>query len=219
VIAARRAADDRFDAAVARLAAGGLVAYPTETVWGLGADARSEAGVERLRAWKGRPEREPISVLVEDAAALAALGIELPALGQRLVAGLWPGPLTLVLPCRLQLARGIARGDGAVGVRCSPHPVAAGLARCAREAGLGPVTATSLNRHGEPPARHWSEAARLCSGTGLDAPALVTESGPDAGGSRPSTVLDLTGPEPVVLRYGALGPDRIDPWLAGSGHA
>ena len=188
-------------AAVKRLEAGGLIAYPTETVWGLGANAACPEAVERLRAWKGREADRPLAVLTAD--ALAAF---LPPDAARLAESFWPGPLTLVAPGRTQLAPGVAREDGAIGWRCSPHPVATALARAAEAAGLGPITATSLNRSGEPPARTRDEAVALCTGEG--APAVVSE-GPDAGASDPSTVVDVSGAEPKVLREGAIPADRI----------
>jgi L-threonylcarbamoyladenylate synthase len=204
---------DAIARAVAGVRAGGLIAYPTETVWGLGADARAAGALARLRRWKGRGPSQPLAILVEGIEALPALGFEVGAAASRLAAAYWPGPLTLVLPCRETFADGVARGDGAVGVRCSPHPVAAALARALAREGAGPVTATSLNRSGEPPARTRREAAAHCSGP--DAPALV-DAGPDAGGGPPSTVVDLAGAAPVVLRYGALAAEALDPILRGA---
>jgi L-threonylcarbamoyladenylate synthase len=192
-----------LEAAVARLAAGGLVAYPTETVWGLGARAESAPAVERLRAWKGREAERPIALLVPDLRAAAAVGAELSPPARRLAAAYWPGPLTLVLRCRARLAPGIAGPGGAVGFRCSPHPAAGALARAAFARGLGPLTATSLNRSGEPPARTRGEAAALCAAGG-DAPELLAGPWPDAGGAPPSSVVDLSGDAPAVLREGAI---------------
>jgi L-threonylcarbamoyladenylate synthase len=210
--AARR---DRLGEAVAHVAAGRLLAFPTETLWGLGADARSEEAVARLRSWKKRDDDQPLSVLVTGADALPALGIDAARLARELADTFWPGPLTLVLPCRQRFAIGVARADGALGVRCSPHPVAGALARALQAAGVGPITATSLNRHGDPPARTRADAATACS-SGDDAPLLFAGDGLDAGGGRPSTVVDLTGAKPVVLRWGALGRDFLVPLLRGS---
>lgn len=211
-VSARR---DLLGEAVACVAAGGLLAFPTETLWGLGADARSEAAVARLRSWKQRGHDQPLSVLVTGADALPALGIDAARLARELANAFWPGPLTLVLPCHEHFATGVARGDGALGVRCSPHPVAGALARALRAAGVGPITATSLNRHGDPPARTRAEAAMACA-AGDDAPLLFLGDGLDAGGGRPSTVVDLTGAKPIVLRWGALGRDLLVPLLRGS---
>ncbi len=184
-------------AAVARLRAGLLVAFPTETVWGLAADASSPDAVARLQAWKGRGPAQPLSVLVAEPGQA-----DLPPAGRRLAEAFWPGPLTLVASGARRLAPGVAREDGALGWRCSSHATARALAGAAAAAGLGPLTATSLNRSGEPPAGDRAAAAALCAGP--DAPALLDVDGPDAGGQAPSTVVDVTGPEPRVLREGAV---------------
>jgi tRNA threonylcarbamoyl adenosine modification protein (Sua5/YciO/YrdC/YwlC family) len=202
-----------LESALATLGAGALLAFPTETVWGLGADARSESALARLRAWKGRGDGQPIALLVPDLAALEALGAELSEAGRRLAAAFWPGPLTLVLRCAARFAAGVAGPASAVGFRCSPHPAADALARAAWDAGCGPVTATSLNRSGEPPARTRAEAAGLCRGQG--APRLFGGSWPDAGGAAPSSVVDCTGAALRVLREGALSAARLERVAAG----
>jgi L-threonylcarbamoyladenylate synthase len=199
---------------VERVRRAGLLAYPTETVWGLGADAGSERAVEALRAWKGRCEGTPLPLLVETPEDLEALGIEVPALARRLAGRFWPGPLTLVLPARRRFAVGVARADGAVGVRCSSHPLAAALARRLRGAGVGPITATSLNRSGEPPARTRREAEALV-GEGPGEPRLLEVEGAEAGGDRESTVVDATGKDLRVLRRGAISEEEIALVLGG----
>jgi L-threonylcarbamoyladenylate synthase len=208
---------DGYALALERLAAGGLVAFPTETLWALGADASSAAAVTLLRRWKGRESERPISVFVAGVEALAEVGAVLPEAGRRLAARWWPGPLTLVLRCARRLAPGVARADGAVGFRCSPHPVAAELVRRDARAGLGPLTATSLNRSGAPPARSRGEAAALCADA-LEAPWLLPVPGPDAGGGAPSSVVDLTGPHPLVLREGAVAAAAIEAVASGFPH-
>jgi L-threonylcarbamoyladenylate synthase len=187
-----------LEAALERVAEGGLVAFPTETSWGLGADARSDAAQAKLRAWKGREAAKPVSVLVADGADLARLGARLSPAAERLARAFWPGPLTLVVRCEAKLAAGVAGPGGAVGLRCSPHPVAAALAALAAARGVGPLTATSLNRAGEPDCRTRAEAEAWAG----DDVALVA--GRDAGGGPPSSVVDATGAEPIVLREGAL---------------
>ncbi len=194
-------AAEPFSDAVARVAEGGLVAYPTETVWGLGADARSERALEGLRTFKGRDADQPIAVLVTGLDGAARLGLHVEAAARRLARAFWPGPLTLVLPGGGRFARGVARQDGAVGLRCSPHPTARGLALALERAGVGPLTATSLNRSGDPPARDVAAARRIASAAREP---LAVLDGPDAGGGLPSTVVDLTGEEPVVVRVGAI---------------
>ena len=204
---------DPIGAAVRWLGAGGLVAYPTETVWGLAAAAESPLGMERLRAWKERGESAPVAILVDGVEDALALGCELGASARRLASAHWPGPLTLVVPCRRSFAPGVARDDGAVGLRCSSHPLAAALSRRARREGVGPITATSLNRHGEPPARTREDAERACAGAG--APHLVDVDGAEAGGDAASTVVDATGAQTVVLCWGAIPRDEIEPMLPG----
>lgn len=190
--------------AVARVQAGGLVAYPTETVWGLGADARSESALASLRAFKGRDAAQPIALLVTGLDAARGLGVRVDEAADRLARAFWPGPLTLVLPGSGGFAAGIERADGALGLRCSPHPLASALAAALESAGVGPLTATSLNRSGEPAAAGLDAARGLCA---LAAEPVLVLDGPEAGGGPPSTVVDLTGEEPVLLRPGAIaGP-------------
>lgn len=196
------------DEALAHLAGGGLLAIPTETVWGLAADARSEAALASLRIWKGRDAGQPISVLVPDAEGAATLGHPLGPLGQALAARYWPGPVTLVLPRSEAapgpgFARGIRREDGALGLRCTPHPGLAALVEAAWRRGLGPLTATSLNRSGDPPARDRREAARLC-GSAPGEPRLPERELGDAHGGVPSAVVDLSRPTPRLIRPGIL---------------
>ena len=198
--------------AITVLGSGELLAYPTETLYGLGADGRSASAIEHLRGWKGRGPERPLSILVEGSEALPDLGVELSPLPRRLAEAFWPGPLTLVLPCPGLFAPGVAREDGAVGFRCSTHPVAAALARRAAREGIGPITATSLNRSGEAPASTRAEAARHCDGR-PGSPILIDTPVAEAGGGAPSSVLDLTGPEPRMLREGAISPARIRAFL------
>lgn len=204
-------ASEQLDRAAERVCQGGLVAYPTETVWGLGADARSGRALEGLRRFKGRREDAPISILVTGADALDGLGFFPSEPARALAKRFWPGPLTLVLACETGFASGVARHDGAVGVRCSSHPVASALADRVARAGAGPLTATSLNPSGEPPAATLEQARALCA-AGTDSP-FVVAAGVDAGGAAPSTVLDLTGDRPEVLRWGALEAETLMPAL------
>jgi L-threonylcarbamoyladenylate synthase len=180
--------------AAQRIRRGELVAYPTETVWGLGADARSERAVERLFAWKGRAPEQPVSVLVGDFGALASFGAQPTPLAERLAAKFWPGPLTLVVRCaRGAFARGIAGEDDSVGFRCSPHPVAGALAREA-----GAITATSFNRSGDAACRTRADAERCADSE------VALALGEDAHGAAPSSVVDATGARLRVLREGAI---------------
>jgi L-threonylcarbamoyladenylate synthase len=203
---------DPIGDAVTRVHEGGLIAYPTETVWGIGADATSDAAIERLRQWKGRGDDAPISILVAGIADLEVLDFEVGEPAQKLAGAFWPGPLTLVIPCRRVFARGIAREDGAVGVRCSAHPLAGALARRCEAKGVGPLTATSLNRTGASPALTRAEALAAVGGD-PDGPRLIEIDTAEAGGDTETTVLDVSGPRPQVLRWGALGAEDLEPVL------
>jgi L-threonylcarbamoyladenylate synthase len=188
--------------ALARVRGEGLVAYPTETTYGLGADAQSARAVAALQDWKGRDTGQPLSILVTGLEMCEALGCELGSAATRLIAAFWPGPLTIVVRCRRPFAPGVAGAGGRVGLRCSSHPLAHAFAVRLAEEGLGPVTATSLNASGAPPARRRSEARAAC--IGKDAPWLLDlpELEEPRGGA--STVVDATGAELRVLRHGVI---------------
>jgi L-threonylcarbamoyladenylate synthase len=186
-------------AAAEVLRRGGVVAYPTETFYGLGALAADGAAVERLVRLKGRPDGKPLPVLAAGLDQVDALA-DLPALARRLAAAFWPGPLTVVVPARPGLHAAITGGLGTVGVRVTSSPVAAALAR---QAG-GALVATSANLAGEPPA---------ASPAALD-PALVArldlvlDGGPTPGGLA-STVVALEGGGLRLLRAGAIPAERV----------
>ena len=176
---------------VAHLRAGGLVAYPTETVYGLGS-ACTPDGVRRVRALKRREADKPLIALVASREAVA--GLEWTESARILADIFWPGGLTLVLRDPEGLFPPGVRDEaaGTVGVRVSPHPVAA---RLVAELGA-PITSTSLNLPGEEPASSGHEAARLVRALG-GSDVWVLDGGtlPPSG---PSTVVDCTGPEPQV---------------------
>ncbi len=176
------------------LRAGGLVAFPTETFYGLGAAADDPAAVRRVFTVKGRDEGKPLLVLV-DSIAMAERVAEVTARGRELMARHWPGALTLVLRARPGLPAEVTAGTGTIGVRLSPHPVARGLVSA-----LGsPLTAPSANlADGPPPVT--AAAVRAVFEGAVD---LVLDGGPTAGGP-PSTVVDVTSGAPRVLRQGAV---------------
>lgn len=206
---------------VSGLATDRFVAYPTETVWGLGACADRPVAIERLMAWKGRANNAPMSVLVASIEAAKQLQCEITPAVEELMQRCWPGPLTVVVPCRQAFAPGVTRSDGALGLRCSPHPVAHALATAVADAGLGPLTSTSMNPSGEPPAAD-EDAARAMlrrPAEGADAPLFVfgstagrggAEAGWDAGGETPSTVVDCTDGAPKILREGAIAARDVE---------
>jgi L-threonylcarbamoyladenylate synthase len=183
---------DAITRAAERLRAGEVVAYPTETRYGLGVRYDAPAAIARLKDVKGRGE-QPLSVLVADQRMLE-LVVDPSKISERarqLMALHWPGPLTLVLPGRPELAPSLRNADGGVGVRISPDPIAAALVRA-----LGlPLTATSANRSGDPPAATAAEAE-------LPGVALVLDDGPRDG--VPSTVAAVVGDELRILRGGGI---------------
>jgi L-threonylcarbamoyladenylate synthase len=177
-----------------------VVAYPTETFYGLGALASDGAAVERLVRLKGRPDGKPLPLLGADLAQVEAVA-ELAGLARRLAAAFWPGPLTLVLPARPGLHAAITAGAAAVGVRVTSSPVAAGLAGAAG----GALVATSANLAGQPPS---ATAAALDAALAarLD---LVLDAGPAPGGL-PSTVVAVEGEGLRLLRAGAVPFEALE---------
>jgi L-threonylcarbamoyladenylate synthase len=181
--------------ALARLGRGELVAYPTETVYALGADPFQPAALARLLGAKGRAAERGLSLLVADPAALARLARPLPAAAARLAARYWPGPLTLVVAVSDPAFAEVATPLG-VGFRCSPQPSAAALARAAAH----PVVSTSCNKSGEPPCANAREV-EACFG-----PELAILGGEPASGGAPSTVVSVSAAgELRVLRAGEIG--------------
>ena len=183
------------------LRAGGVVAFPTETVYGLGADARSESAVERVFVAKGRPADNPLIVHVASADDLASAASFVPDEALRLAAAFWPGPLTLVLPAREELRRAACRGLPTVAVRVPDHPVALALLRAC---GF-PLAAPSANLSGRPSPTRAEDVALDLAGR----IPLVLDGGPCRVGLE-STVLDLTGATPLILRPGAVSAAEIE---------
>lgn len=176
------------------LRAGGVVLYPTDTLYGLGALASLDAAVERVFRLKGRPADKPLPLLLARPQEAEVLAIVSP-LARKLMGRFWPGALTLILPRASAFrSRALAGGDS-IALRLPDHP----LARALIEAAGGPLTGTSANRAGGPDPVTAQEALSQL-GDGVD---LVLDAGPCPRG-RGSTVLDLTGEEPVLLREGAL---------------
>ncbi|MCL6639750.1 MAG: threonylcarbamoyl-AMP synthase [Candidatus Rokubacteria bacterium] len=177
------------------LSGGALVAFPTETFYGLGAAALDAGAVRRVFEVKGRPESRPLLVLVDSEAMVDTVAAEIPARARALMARHWPGPLTLVLRARPTVPAEVHAGTGTIGVRLSPHPVATGLVRA-----LGaPITAPSANITGQPPPTEAGTVVRDFDGK----IALVLDAGPTPGGP-PSTVLDVTVDPPRLIRAGAV---------------
>lgn len=203
--------DRDIAAAVTALAAGRLVAFPTETVYGLGANARDPAAVARLYAAKGRPADHPVIVHIASDAVLAQWAGEIPAAARALATCFWPGPLTLVLPRAPGVPDAVTGGQDTVAVRCPAHPVALRLLRAAREAGIDGLVAPSANRFGRISP---TTAAHVREELG-DAVALVLDGGPCEVGIE-STIVDLTGGAPRVLRPGMVTAEAVEECLGAA---
>ena len=183
----RRAAD--------LLREGKLVAYPTETFYALGADPRNPAAVESIFAAKGRPERMALPLIAADRRAVLESVREFSDAAERLASAFWPGALTLVLPASPSLPPRLLGNGHTVGIRISPHPVAAALAGAFASA----IVATSANRSGQPAPMTAADVRQALG----DEVALIIDGGPTLGGHA-STVLDLTTDPPRVVRSGAV---------------
>jgi L-threonylcarbamoyladenylate synthase len=186
-------------AAVAAAQDAGLVVLPTDTVYGVGADAFIPAAVTKLLEAKGRGRSMPPPVLVGSVGAAAALTESLGAFGQDLIDEFWPGPLTLVFRASPTLMWDLGDTMGTVAVRMPLHPVALDLLRR-----TGPMAVSSANRHGLPAAATAAEARDQLG----DAISVYLDGGPCAD-NVPSTILDLTGTVPRMLRAGAISVDAL----------
>ncbi|PYO02419.1 MAG: threonylcarbamoyl-AMP synthase [Candidatus Rokuibacteriota bacterium] len=174
---------------------GDLVAFPTETFYGLGAAALDTAAVRRVFDVKGRPESRPLLVLVDSVLMVERLAANISITARQLMARHWPGALTLVIPAATTVPRELSAGTATIGVRLSSHPVATGLVTALG----GPVTAPSANVSDEAPPTTVADVLAYFG----DTIALVLDGGPTAGGP-PSTVLDVTVEPPRVIRAGAV---------------
>ncbi len=198
VVARTRGATSQNPQAVAAetaaevLAGGGTVVLPTDTVYGLAVRADRPGAVEHLALLKDRGTEQPVAILVASVEQAETVGV-LPDWARPMIERWWPGPLTLVLRRRPGLAWDLGDPADTVGVRLPDHDLVLALAEA-----VGPLATTSANRHGEPTPVTAAEAAAALTG----APNLVVDGGPCAGEA--STVLDATGPEPVVLRPGPI---------------
>jgi L-threonylcarbamoyladenylate synthase len=195
------AVTDNIARAVDVLRAGGLVAFPTETVYGLGADASNPRALHRLFAVKGRPTDHPVIVHVARAAQLDDLGRDVPEVAHTLAEAFWPGPLTLVVRRRIdRVAAEATGGRDTVGIRVPDHPVA----RALLEAFGDGIAAPSANRFGRVSPTIAQHVRDDLDGD-VD---IVLDGGPCTVGVE-STIVDVTGAEPVVLRVGAIDEERL----------
>ena len=189
----------RLEDGIAALQAGELVVYPTETFYALGADAFSSIALRRLFRVKAREPGRPVGLIAADKAMAFSVACEVPVVARRLADAFWPGPLTLVLPARDEIAPELIGPDG-VGVRVSPNPVARALS-----AGIvRPITATSANLSGAAPASTLEEAR-----AGLGKKVKVYLEGGKLTAQALSTVIAVSGSGWKMVRVGAISEDQI----------
>jgi L-threonylcarbamoyladenylate synthase len=201
VVDPKAIAPDAIARAADVLRRGGLVAFPTETVYGLGANALDAAAVARIFETKGRPSNNPLIVHVADVEQARQVASAWPEAAGRLAERFWPGPLTLVLPKQHAVPDIVTAGGPTVAVRVPAHPVALALLRVV---GL-PLAAPSANRSSELSPTRAEHVLRSLAGR-ID---LVLDAGPTTGGIE-STVLDLTTQPPRLLRPGLVGPADLE---------
>ena len=194
------------------LRAGDLVAFPTETVYGLGADARNPTAVGNIFRAKGRPADHPLIVHLADIASLPHWAIDIPASAYALAAAFWPGPLTLILQRHPSVIDAISGGQDTIGLRIPNHPLALQLLReFNRHLPGGGLAAPSANRFGRISP---TTAAHVREELG-ESVAAILDGGPCAVGIE-STILDLSGTMPRILRPGRIGVDEIRRVLGAS---
>jgi L-threonylcarbamoyladenylate synthase len=193
--------DAELDRVAGLLRGGGVAAFPTETVYGLGADARNDAAVARIFEIKGRPRFDPLIVHVAEPGMLADVAAEIPPAARELIRRFWPGPLTLVLPKRPEVSDLVTAGLPTVGVRMPRHPLALELIR---RAGV-PVAAPSANPFGKTSP---TDAEHVAAGLGSRVDAIL-DGGPCPVGVE-STILSFADDVAVVLRVGGLALEEIE---------
>ncbi|HUQ29390.1 MAG TPA: L-threonylcarbamoyladenylate synthase [Usitatibacter sp.] len=194
------------------LAAGDVVAFPTETVYGLGADAANPAAVAKIFALKGRPSDHPLIVHVLDAAAMSDWAREVPDAARKLAARFWPGPLTMILTRSSRVPSAVTGGQETVGLRCPSHPIAQELLREFARVGSGAIAAPSANKFGHV-SPTTAEHVREEFG---DAVPVLDGGACDVGIE--STIVDLSRGVPVLLRPGAVTRDDIEETLGVTVH-
>lgn len=194
---------DALEAAARRLAAGDVIAFPTETVYGLGADATNPRGIARIFALKGRPADHPLIVHIGDPESIGQWVAFIPDSARSLAARFWPGPLTIILPRSSRVPDAVTGGQDTVGIRCPSHPIARSLLAEFARVGSGGVAAPSANKFGHvspTQARH----VRDEFGPGL----TVLDGGACEVGLE-STIVDLSRGDAVLLRPGSISREDL----------
>ena len=198
-----RPREDVIERCAQILSNGGLVVFPTETFYGIAADSQSADGLERLAKLKGREAEKPFPLIISSADQLGSLVSGISKFVHKIIDLHWPGPLTLVMPARPGVHPRLLSDNNGIGIRISPWPIAAALARALDRA----ITATSANLAGGPPAKTVAELDPAV----VEAVDIVLDGGPTPGGLA-STVLDVRTYPPKVLRQ---GPIQIPEAVAG----
>jgi len=183
---------------------GGIIAFPTETFYGLAADALNEAALKKIFQVKGREEGKPLLLLVADKSWLKGLVQNISPLAERLMNRFWPGPLTLVFNASPRLSPLLTADTGKIGIRLSPHPVTQALVQAVGRA----ITGTSANLSGQPGILTAREVFQFL-GESLDA---VLDGGKTPGGPG-STILDVSDPPPQIIREGMISRNELSPFL------
>ena len=195
---------DAIAAAVQTLRDGELIGLPTETVYGLAADARNDQAVARIFAAKGRPANHPLIVHVADASGVDPFADGVPDFARRLIQAFWPGPLTLILPRRAGVGAAAAGGQDSIGLRCPSHPVAQAVLRACAAEGVHGLAAPSANPFGRVSP---TTAAHVQAGLGESL--LVLDGGACEVGIE-STIVDCTRGAPVLLRPGGISRAQVE---------
>ena len=190
-------------AAAQALQRGELLGLPTETVYGLAADAGNDAAVAKIFAAKGRPANHPLIVHVASAQGVQRFASHVPDFAQKLIEAFWPGPLTLILPRRADVAAVAAGGQNSVGLRCPSHPVALAVLQGAQDLGVFGVAAPSANLFGRVSP---TTAAHVAGEFG---PELLILDGGACDVGIESTIVDCTRAAPVLLRPGVITPQQL----------
>lgn len=190
--------------AVEILANGGIIAYPTETFYGLGADATNEKAIEKIFAAKGRDFKNPISLIIDHTDDIYPLVQNVPQTAKKLMAAFWPGALTIVFLAANNVSPLLTAGSGKIGLRVSSHPIARGIVQKLKR----PLTATSANLTGAPECTRASEVAEQI-GDKID---TIVDWGKTQGG-KASTLIDVTCNPPVILREGTISRKIIEKYI------
>jgi len=186
------------------LAGGGVIAYPTETFYGLGADATNEKAIEKIFAVKGRNFKNPVSLIIGQTDDIYPLVQDVPETAKKLMAAFWPGALTIVFLAANNVSPLLTAGSGKIGLRVSSHPGAQGIVQKLKR----PLTATSANLTGAPECTRASEVAEQL-GDKIDA---IIDLG-NTPGTKGSTIIDVTCTPPVILREGAISRKTIERYI------